>query len=154
MDAIYPGTFSLSKVKWGAKFDYEYVENYKVLQNAFDKNGIKKHIDVDKLVKAKYQDNLEFCQWIKRYFDLNYSGEPYNAVERRKGQQLFYIMGGNKVAAPNKAGAAKPQGTGKIYSGKTVMQDNGGLTGGAGKRASGATGIGGGGAAAGGSAQV
>ena len=31
MDAIYPGTFNLSKVKWGAKFDYEYVENYKVL---------------------------------------------------------------------------------------------------------------------------
>ncbi len=25
MDAIYPGTFNLSKVKWGAKFDYEYV---------------------------------------------------------------------------------------------------------------------------------
>ena len=47
MDAIYPGTFNLAKVKWGAKFDYEYVENYKVLQNAFDKNGIKKHIDVN-----------------------------------------------------------------------------------------------------------
>lgn len=74
MDAIYPGTFSLAKVKWGAKFDYEFVENYKILQNAFAKNGVKKHIDVDKLVKAKYQDNLEFCQWIKRYFDLNYSG--------------------------------------------------------------------------------
>ena len=47
MDAIYPGSFSISKVKWGAKFDYEFVENYKVLQNAFDKNGIKKHIDVN-----------------------------------------------------------------------------------------------------------
>jgi len=153
MDAIYPGTFSLSKVKWGAKFDYEYVENYKVLQSAFDKNGIKKHIDVDKLVKAKYQDNLEFCQWIKRYFDLNYSGEPYNAVERRKGQQLFYIMGGNKVAAPPKGGVAKPQGTGKIYSGKSVVADNGGLTGGAGKRA-GPSSIGGAGAAGAGGAQV
>ena len=50
MDAIYPGSFSLAKVKWGAKFDYEYVENYKVLQNAFDKNGIKKHIDVNTIV--------------------------------------------------------------------------------------------------------
>lgn len=49
MDAIYPGTFNLSKVKWNAKFDYEFVENYKVLQNAFDKNGIKKHIDVSKI---------------------------------------------------------------------------------------------------------
>ena len=38
----------MSKLKWGAKFDYEYVDNYKVLQNAFDKNGIKKHIDVSK----------------------------------------------------------------------------------------------------------
>ena len=89
----------MAKVKWQAKFDYEFVENYKILQNAFDKNGVKRHIDVstpissnsnlflqvDKLVKAKYQDNLEFCQWIKRYFDLNYSGQPYNATERRKG---------------------------------------------------------------------
>ena len=46
MDAIYPNTFNLSKVKWGAKFDYEFVENYKVLQNAFDKNGVKRHIEV------------------------------------------------------------------------------------------------------------
>jgi len=46
MDAIYPGTFNLSKVKWGAKFDYEFVENYKVLQSAFDKNGVKRHIEV------------------------------------------------------------------------------------------------------------
>jgi len=46
MDAIYPNTFNISKVKWGAKFDYEFVENYKVLQNAFDKNGVKRHIEV------------------------------------------------------------------------------------------------------------
>ena len=61
-------------------------------------------MQVDKLSKAKYQDNLEFSQWIKRYFDLNYSGEPYNAVERRKGQTLFYIMGGKNVAPPAKGG--------------------------------------------------
>ena len=118
MDAIYPGSFNLSKVKWGAKFDYEFVENYKVLQSAFDKNGIKKHIEVDKLVKAKYQDNLEFCQWIKRYFDLNYSGEPYNALQRRKGANIYYIMGGNKVAPPQQKQAAMSGGTGKTYSGK------------------------------------
>ena len=46
MDSIYPQTFNFGKVKWGAKHDYEYVENYKVLQNAFDKNGVKRHIDV------------------------------------------------------------------------------------------------------------
>jgi hypothetical protein len=45
---------------------------------------------------------------------LNYSGEPYNAMERRKGQPLFYIMGGNKVAPPNK-NKGMPAGAGKVY---------------------------------------
>lgn len=50
-------------------------------------------------------DNLEFLQWMKRYFDINYNGEPYDAVGRRKGQDLFYILGGGKVGG---AGGAKP----------------------------------------------
>lgn len=37
---------------------------------------------------------------MKRFFDLNYSGEPYNALQRRKGNNIFYIAGGNKVAPP------------------------------------------------------
>jgi len=75
----------MEKIKWGAKHDYEFIENYKILQQGFAKNDIKRHIDVDKLVKAKYQDNLEFLQWMKRYFELNYSGEEYDAWGRRKG---------------------------------------------------------------------
>ena len=85
MDAIYPGTVAIGKVKWNAKHEYEYVENYKVLQQSFAKNDMKKYIDVDKLTKAKYQDNLEFLQWMKKYFDMNYNGEPYDALGRRKG---------------------------------------------------------------------
>lgn len=54
IDACYPGTVTMGKVKWNAKHDYEYVENYKVLQQAFLKNDIKRYIDVDKLIKAKY----------------------------------------------------------------------------------------------------
>ena len=36
-------------------------------------------------------------QWIKRYFDLNYNGSPYDAVNRRKGAQLYLIGGGNNL---------------------------------------------------------
>ena len=35
---------------------------------------------------------------MKRFFDIKYNGAPYDAVGRRKGQDLFYILGGNKVA--------------------------------------------------------
>lgn len=35
IDACYPGTVPMGKVRWGAKHDYEYVENYKILQQAF-----------------------------------------------------------------------------------------------------------------------
>ena len=40
LDSIFPGTVKMNKVKWQAKHNYEYVENYKVLQDAFKKNGI------------------------------------------------------------------------------------------------------------------
>ena len=97
---MYPGTFPFKRVKWNAKTEYEYVENYKVLQLAFDKNGIKRHIDTAKLVKARPLDNLEFCQWLYAYFQKNYSGEEYDALTRRNNQDLFYILGGNKVGPP------------------------------------------------------
>jgi microtubule-associated protein, RP/EB family len=59
MDAVHPGTFNFAKVKWDAKSEHEFVENYKILQNAFDKNGVKRHIDVAKVIKARNLDNLE-----------------------------------------------------------------------------------------------
>ena len=48
-------------------------------------------------------------QWLKRYFDLNYNGEPYDAVGQRKGNDLFLIGSGNKpvASAPSKAGDVK-----------------------------------------------
>jgi RP/EB family microtubule-associated protein len=36
-------------------------------------------------------------QWIKAYYDINFNGEGYDAVGRRKGQDLFYILGGGKI---------------------------------------------------------
>lgn len=82
-DALFPGKVPLQKVNFGAKMDYEFIQNYKILQTVFDRCNIEKRIDVDKLVKAKYQDNLEFTQWVKCYFDRHYDGSEYDAVGRR-----------------------------------------------------------------------
>jgi hypothetical protein len=60
------------------------VANFKILQQSFTKLGIMKHIEVEKLVKCKYQDNLEFLQWFKKIFDSNgVTAKDYNAVQRR-----------------------------------------------------------------------
>ena len=43
-------------------------------------------IPVDKLVKGRFQDNFEFLQWFKKFFDANYSGQEYDALAARHGQ--------------------------------------------------------------------
>ena len=48
-------------------------------------------VPVDRLIKGKFQDNFEFIQWFRKFFDANYSVEGrrhYSAVEERGGQPL------------------------------------------------------------------
>lgn len=46
-------------------------------------------IPVEKLVKGRFQDNLDFIQWFKKFFDANYDGKEYDPVEARKGQDAI-----------------------------------------------------------------
>ena len=34
-------------------------------------------VPVDRLVKGRFQDNFEFVQWFKKFFDANYDGAEY-----------------------------------------------------------------------------
>ncbi|KAM5135679.1 microtubule-associated protein RP/EB family member 1 isoform 1-T3 [Mantella aurantiaca] len=86
MDMLFPGSVTLKKVKFGAKLEHEYIQNFKVLQAGFKKMGVDKIIPVDKLVKGKFQDNFEFVQWFKKFFDANYDGKDYDPVATRQGQ--------------------------------------------------------------------
>lgn len=40
-------------------------------------------IPVDKLIKGRFQDNFEFLQWFKKFFDANYDGRLYDGFEAR-----------------------------------------------------------------------
>lgn len=51
--------------------------------------SLKQIIPVDKLVKGKFQDNFEFVQWFKKFFDANYDGKEYDPVEARQGQDAM-----------------------------------------------------------------
>lgn len=104
-DALYPGKVAMSKVNFAARLEHEYVANFKILQTLLDKVGNIKVVPVDKLIKGKYQDNLEFLQWCYSFYCSNGGGsEDYDAVARRalagvKGRPL-----GEKANNADKAG--------------------------------------------------
>lgn len=58
----------------------------------------------------KAKGHLEFCQWFKRYFELHYNTEePYDAVKKRKGKELYYIMDSRQQnVVPKKEKSANP----------------------------------------------
>eukprot|EP00392_Amoebophrya_sp_AT5.2_P004863 g4872.t1 len=100
LDACHPGVVQMKRVNWMAKVDHEHIPNYKILQAAFSKLGVDRNIDVDKLIKGKYQDNLEFLQWMKCYFEHSHPSHSYgggglgedggyNPLPAREGKPLY-----------------------------------------------------------------
>ncbi|KAK4249673.1 calponin homology domain-containing protein [Corynascus novoguineensis] len=99
----------MSRVKFNVNTEYAYIQNFKILQNTFTKHHIDRSIPVEALIKCKMQDNLEFLQWTKRFWDQYYPGGDYDAVGRRKGAAVPAAGGPAPRAA---SGAARrPGGT-------------------------------------------
>ncbi|CAH2285115.1 microtubule-associated RP EB family member 2 isoform X3 [Pelobates cultripes] len=89
MDMLFPACISLKKVKFQAKLEHEYIHNFKLLQASFKRMNVDKVIPVEKLVKGRFQDNLDFIQWFKKFFDANYDGKEYDPMEARQGQDAL-----------------------------------------------------------------
>ncbi|XP_053322103.1 microtubule-associated protein RP/EB family member 2 isoform X3 [Spea bombifrons] len=117
MDMLFPVCISLKKVKFQAKLEHEYIHNFKLLQASFKRMNVDKVIPVEKLVKGRFQDNLDFIQWFKKFFDANYDGKEYDPMEARQGQdalpppdpgeQIFNLPKKSHHANSPTAGAAK-----------------------------------------------
>ena len=63
-------------------------------------------IPVEKLVKGRFQDNFEFVQWFKKFFDANYDLHEYDPVGARGGEPLGGSV--SNVAAPPPAARRVP----------------------------------------------
>jgi RP/EB family microtubule-associated protein len=112
----------MKRVNWEAKSEFQFIENYKLLQVAFTKQNVQKAVNVDRLIRAKYQDNLEFCQWLKAFYEYvsPMLREDYDSLGRRQvgkgGRNL------NKIFLPKslkngRDGAAAGSGRRSIRSG-------------------------------------
>ena len=56
-------------------------------------------------MKGRFQDNFEFVQWFKRFFDVNYDGREYDPEERRNYQSIGKSGG---IGAKKPTAMAKP----------------------------------------------
>ena len=68
---LFPNCLLLKKVNFNAKAQHEYESNFGILQNCFEKLGVKRDVPVQSLVSGNVQENLDFAQWFKRFFDAN-----------------------------------------------------------------------------------
>jgi hypothetical protein len=66
---IFPGQLPMNKLNVEAKYEHEYIKNYRVLQKVFHDNQVDKTVNIERLVKGKERDNLEFMQWLKCFYD-------------------------------------------------------------------------------------
>jgi RP/EB family microtubule-associated protein len=104
MDMLFENCVPIKKVKFQAKLEHEYIANWKLLQTGFKKVGVDKIIPVDKLIKGRFQDNFEFCQWFKKFFDANYSGTEYDALAARGGVQPV-----SQISITKRGGGSVPE---------------------------------------------
>lgn len=65
-------------------------------------------VPIDRLVKGKFQDNFEFLQWFKKFFDANYIGTEYDALAMRNGEPMGCGGNASKLTAKKASPLGKP----------------------------------------------
>ena len=68
--------------------------NLKLLQQTVQRLGIPKLVEIDKLMKCKYQDNLEMVQWFRQQFEQH---KPRLLDLRREDSSIQHQQNSSKT---------------------------------------------------------
>ncbi|XP_050093763.1 microtubule-associated protein RP/EB family member 1 isoform X5 [Anopheles aquasalis] len=109
MDMLFPGSVPMKRVKFRTNLEHEYIQNFKILQAAFKKMAVDKIIPIDKLIKGRFQDNFEFLQWFKKFFDANYDGREYDAMLARDNLPMGMGSGAGAPKGNGVSGVVAPR---------------------------------------------
>ncbi|XP_055533359.1 microtubule-associated protein RP/EB family member 1-like [Wyeomyia smithii] len=90
MDILFPGCVPLRRIKYCTNIDHDFIHNLKIFQNALVAMKVEKSVPIDRLVKGRFQDNFEFLQWFKKFFDANYDGKEYDPQAARHCAPMGY----------------------------------------------------------------
>ncbi|KAI9023390.1 calponin homology domain-containing protein [Hyaloraphidium curvatum] len=83
LDSIFED-LPLKKLKWDARNEVDNLANFRVLQDAFARHKIDKPIPVQRLAKMSMAPNLEFLQFLRKFWVSRYpEGKHYDALGRR-----------------------------------------------------------------------
>jgi len=129
MSLLHPQCLNFAKVKQDAKQTYQMMANYKLLQTAFQKLKIDKVIDVERLVRGKQQDNLEFLQWVKAYYDRCVDAQGGVPPERAENLQAHVeqskpVLVKSRQPLETKENRARPAARARAVQGSNRVADN------------------------------
>lgn len=69
LEIIFPNCINLKRIKMSAKLEHECFHNMKLFQGGLTRLKLDKTVPVERLIKGLFQDNYEFVQWLKKFFD-------------------------------------------------------------------------------------
>lgn len=88
MEMLFPNSVGMKKIKVKAKLEHEFLHNLKHFQLAFTRINYEKSVPIERLIKGRFQDNFEFLQWFKKFYDVHAVGKENMKVPNTQKQQI------------------------------------------------------------------
>ncbi|XP_062141043.1 microtubule-associated protein RP/EB family member 1 [Drosophila sulfurigaster albostrigata] len=76
MDILFPGTVRIRRVKFTCNQAFEYINNFRILLQSLNMVEATCPVDVQQLVKGRFQDNYEFAMWFRIFYEANFKQLP------------------------------------------------------------------------------